>query len=82
MTRSSAQKLGLNMLILVVALGALVLCVLSTTVIDSDSIGRVWIGAGTILLLLFICFWILMTALQLLEVCGNFVQKRRLAKGK
>lgn len=82
MTRSSVQKLGITVLILVAAVGALALCVLSATVIDSDSIGRVWIGAGTILLLLFICFWILMTALQFLEVCGQFVQKRRLANGK
>lgn len=82
MIRSSIHKLGLYVLILITALGAVALCVFATTVIDSDSIGRIWIGAGTILLLLFTFVWSVITVLQCFETFASIIQKQRLAKGK
>lgn len=63
----SFQRFGVDLLLLIVALSALILCAL---MISSGNHSH-FLGLSTFLLLLFTCFWVLKTLLQFLKVFDN-----------
>lgn len=61
------RRLGIDLLILMIALSALILCAL---LINSGNHSHL-LGLGTLLLFLFICFWCMSTLFQFLKVFDN-----------